>query len=399
MKVVIVGGGLVGLGTAYAVQRLIPDAQVCVLEKEAALGQHQSTHNSGVLHAGLYYEPGSMKAALAVRGIRMMTAFAQHHGVRHEICGKIVVATDATEVGHLRTLLERGTANGLRGLKWLGPDEVREREPSVRALAALHVPEEGIIDYGHVVAALDAQIRSAGGEVFQRAGLTRAERDGAAWRLTTTSSELRADYAVNCAGLHSDRVARLFGARPVNRIVPFRGDYFHLARPQLVRHLIYPVPDPAFPFLGVHFTRMVGGGVECGPSAVLSLAREGYHRNAIRLRDAVDALSYRGLWRFVARHPRATWQELHRAHRPALMIRSLQRLVPDVTRDDLRPGGSGVRAQALTPAGTLVQDFDFLQGPSTLHVLNAPSPGATASLAIGEEIARRVASNISFIPS
>jgi len=391
VKLVVIGGGLVGLGTAYALQRLFKEAEVCVCEKESTLGAHQSTHNSGVLHAGLYYAPGSFKAALAVRGIRLMTSFARRHGVPHEICGKIVVATDSSELGRLRALYDRGMANGLRDLSLLGPDEVREREPFVRAVAAIHVPEEGIIDYARVVDALSGAIRSSGGTIMLDAPLTEARRDGATWTLTAGSTELRADFVVNCAGLHSDRVARLFGARPSTRIVPFRGDYFTLARPELVRHLVYPVPDPAFPFLGVHFTRMIGGGVECGPTAVLSLNREGYRPNSAKAGDAVDALTFPGLWRFVARHPRATWLELRRAQSPQMLLESLRRLVPSVVLEDLRPGLSGVRAQAMRADGTLVQDFDFVSGTGVVHVLNAPSPGATASLAIGEEIARRVA--------
>jgi L-2-hydroxyglutarate oxidase len=390
MKVVVIGGGLIGLGAALAVQRLIAGAQIHVCEKEGTLGAHQSTHNSGVLHAGLYYAPGSFKARLAVRGIRLMTAFAQEHNVPHEICGKIVVATDDSEISRLRQLLERGIANGLRGLAWLDADQVREREPNVRCVAAVHVPEEGIIDYRAVVAAMHSSIRAAGGYVMINAPVHAARREGAQWRVMAGSQELTADFVVNCAGLHSDRIARMFGAHPSTRIVPFRGDYFTLARPELVRHLVYPVPDPSFPFLGVHFTRMIGGGVECGPSAVLSLDREGYRPNSLRARDAIDAIGFPGLWRFVARYPRTTWSEFRRAQSPRLFLSSLQRLVPAVTLADLRPGPGGVRAQAMRPDGTLVQDFDFATGPGVLHVLNAPSPGATASLAIGEEIANRV---------
>ncbi|CAN5346609.1 L-2-hydroxyglutarate oxidase [soil metagenome] len=390
MKIVIVGGGLVGLATAYVLTQMIEGAIPCVCEKEPTLGAHQSTHNSGVLHAGLYYAPGSLKALLAVRGIRLMTAFAQRHDIPHEICGKIVVATEQREVGRLRDLFERGIANRLRGLSWLEADEVREREPNVRSVAAVHVPEEGIIDYAGVVHAMRAAIEASGGRVMVNAPVLGARRDGGRWRVTAGSEELSADFVVNCAGLYSDRVARLFGARPSTRIVPFRGDYFTLARPGLVRHLVYPVPDPSFPFLGVHYTRMIGGGVECGPSAVLSLDREGYRPNSVRTRDAIDALTFPGLWRFIARYPRMTWGELRRAQSPRLFLESLQRLVPDVTLEDLQPGPTGVRAQAMRADGTLVQDFDFVAGEGVLHVLNAPSPGATASLAIGEEIARRV---------
>jgi len=393
MKILVVGGGLVGLGAAYALQEMLK-ADVLVCEKESAPGTHQSTHNSGVLHAGLYYAPGSVKAALAVRGIRLMTAFAKRHTIAHEICGKVVVATDQSELPRLRVLLDRGTQNGLQELAWLSASEVLEREPNVRAVAAVRVPEEGIIDYAGVVGAMRSTIQERGGEVMVNAPVTAAHRDGNGWRVTAGPWELKTDFVVNCAGLQCDRVARVFGAAPTTRIVPFRGDYFALARPELVRHLIYPVPDPAFPFLGVHYTRMIGGGVECGPSAVLSFDREGYRRNAVRAKDALDALTFRGLWRFIAKHPRTTWNELVRAQMPRLFLSALQRLVPSVTLADLKQGVSGIRAQAMRPDGTLVQDFEFAPGPASLHVLNAPSPGATASLAIGEEIARRVSKEV-----
>jgi L-2-hydroxyglutarate oxidase len=391
MKVVVIGGGLVGLATANALARLIEGVETVVCEKDSTVGSHQSTHNSGVLHAGLYYKPGSSKALLAVRGIRLMTEFARRHHIPHEICGKIVVATEESEVPRLRHLYERGRANGLSGLAWLGPDEVREREPNVRAVAGLSVPEEGIIDYRGVVDALRGVIEAQGGRVMVGAPVGSARREGNRWRVFAGADEIQADFVVNCAGLQSDRVARIFGAQPSTHIVPFRGDYFRLARPELVRHLVYPVPDPDFPFLGVHFTRMIGGGVECGPSAVLSLDREGYRRNAVRPRDAIDVLSFPGLWRFVARYPRMTWDELRRAQSPKLFLASLQRIVPSVTLEDLVPGHAGIRAQAMHADGTLEQDFAYLEGPGVLHVLNAPSPGATASLAIGEEITRRVA--------
>jgi len=394
MRIVVIGGGLIGLGTAYALQRILNGVDVVVCEKEERLGAHQSTHNSGVLHAGLYYRPGSAKALLAVRGIRLMVSFARRHAVRYEQCGKVVVAAgsgDAAELSRLRGLFERGNANGLQGLQWLSGDELRAREPAARGDAAVLVPEEGIIDYAAVVAALRAEIVAARGEVLSGAPVTEARRDGTTWRLSVGATTISADFVINCAGLQSDRVARLFGERPATRIVAFRGDYHTLARPGLVQHLIYPVPDPAFPFLGVHFTRMIGGGAECGPSAVLSLDREGYRRNAFRLGDAADTLAFSGLWRFVARHPWPTVREVARAQSKRLLLSALRRLVPAVELSDLQAGLVGVRAQAMKPDGTLVDDFEFLSGPSTLHVLNAPSPGATASLAIGEEIARHVA--------
>lgn len=390
--VIVIGAGLIGLGTARALLLSRPGARVTVLEKEAGVGRHQSTHNSGVLHAGLYYRPGSAKARLAVAGIRGMTAFCQEHGVPHETCGKLVVATHESELPRLRTLFERGTLNGLCGLRWLEGGGAREIEPEVRAVAAVHVPEEGIVDYAAVVAALEAEVIRLGARVVTSAPVRRIARDGRAWRVETAAGDYGAAYLVNCAGLHADRVAALAGARPACRIVPFRGEYFHL-RPQrasLVRHLIYPVPDPAFPFLGVHLTRLVHGGVEAGPNAVLALAREGYAKSTIRLADAVESASFPGLWRFIARHPRRTLYELGRSFSRRLFARALQRLVPAIQASDLEPGGAGVRAQAMTADGRLVEDFLFAEQAGALHVLNAPSPGATASLAIGAEIARRV---------
>lgn len=390
MRVLIIGGGLVGLGTARALQQLDRGIHVTICDKEPRIGAHQSTHNSGVLHAGLHYKPGSLKAKLAVRGIRMMTAFAREHGVAHDVCGKIAVATNAAEEARLRDLHARGTANGLRDLRWLTPDEIREREPNVRGVAALHVPEEGIIDYAGVVEAERRLIERDGGEIVVNAGVRAARSEKNEWIVETTAGAQRADFVITCAGLQADRVARLFGERPTTRVLPFRGDYCELARPELVRHLVYPVPDPAFPFLGVHYTRMIHGGVECGPTAVLALHREGYHRTALSARDTIDTLTFRGFWQFVARYPRPTWNEWRRAFDRHAFLRTLQRMVPSVTLEDLRPGQTGVRAQAMRPDGSLVEDFEFLAGPRTLHVINAPSPAATASLAIGETIAGRV---------
>jgi L-2-hydroxyglutarate oxidase len=389
----VVGAGLVGLGAARALRRRYPEADITVLEKEHAPGQHQSTHNSGVLHAGLYYRPGSARARLAVRGIRLMKAFCERHGVAHELCGKIVVAADDAEIPRLRALHERGEANGLTGLRWLTEAEAKEREPAVRARAALLVPEEGIVDFAGVVRALAAELAGEGVRIVARAPVTGLTRIGTEWAVRTGDAEpLTVDYVVTCAGLQSDRLARLAGARTRTRIVPFRGEYFTLRPEQasLVKHLIYPVPDPRLPFLGVHFTRMIGGGMECGPNAVLAFAREGYRASAFNLTDALDALTFPGLWRFAAQYPGVAWFELRRSMSRAVFARSLQRLVPDVTEADLEPGIAGVRAQAMRPDGTLVDDFEFVEGPMSLHVLNAPSPAATASLAIGEEIAARV---------
>ncbi|CAA9333698.1 MAG: L-2-hydroxyglutarate oxidase [uncultured Gemmatimonadaceae bacterium] len=386
----VIGGGIVGLAAAYKLLRTHPGVRVAVLEKERGVGRHQTGNNSGVLHAGLYYKPGSLKARLAVSGIRQMTAYCQEHGVPHEICGKVVVATTEAEVARLRDLYERGQQNGLTGLAWLDAAGLREIEPHAAGLAAVRVPEEGIVDYPAVCEALVRDIEAAGGQVVTGAEVRALRGNGGGWVAETGAGEFAADVIVNCAGLHCDRIAALAGERTELKIVPFRGEYYTLSpeRQHLVRHLIYPVPDPAFPFLGVHYTRMIRGGVECGPNAVLAFAREGYRKSTVRVRDLADALAFPGLWRFLKRYPSMTVSELRRSFSRELFAASLQKLVPEVRTSDLRPGGAGVRAQAMLPNGDMVQDFYFISRPNALHVLNAPSPGATASLAIGDEIVR-----------
>lgn len=389
---VVVGGGIVGLATAYALLRRRPGLRVVVIEKEPQVGQHQSAHNSGVLHAGLSYAPGSLKARLAVSGLRQMVAFCRDHGVPHEICGKLVVAVDQSECGRLQALFERGQRNGLCGLRWMAAEEAREVEPHVRCVAAVHVPEEGITDYGAVSRALADWLGGHGAEISLGAPVTGMRRWGSRWEVITPSAVHGTDVVVNCAGLHADTVASLAGERPPCRIVPFRGEYYRLRpdREWLVRNLVYPVPDPAFPFLGVHFTRRIGGGIEAGPNAVLALAREGYAWSIVDPWELGETLLYPGLWRFLGRHPRTSWGELRRSLSRRLFCASLQRLVPELREADLAPGGAGVRAQAMLPTGELVQDFLLLTRPGAIHVLNAPSPGATASLAIGEELAARI---------
>lgn len=385
----IIGGGIVGLGTAWQLLKMRPGASVTLLEKEKTVGAHQSSHNSGVLHAGLYYKPGSQKAALAVAGIREMTAFCREFSIPHEICGKLVVATNEEELPRLRTLLERGNQNGLRGLAWLERDAMREIEPHAGGIAGVRVPEEGIVDYLRVCETLAREIGRMGGQVVTNARVTKLHKG---WIAETTAGEYRGDFLINCAGLHCDLVSKLAGEHPSDRIVPFRGEYYKLRddRASLVRHLIYPVPDPKFPFLGVHYTRMIHGGVECGPNAVLAFAREGYRKTDINPADLWNALAFPGLWRFLARHPRMCRDEWMRSMSRRLFCQSLQKLVPEIREDDLSPGGSGVRAQAITRDGELVQDFNLLLRPDALHVLNAPSPAATASLAIGRAIVQMI---------
>jgi len=397
LPTVIIGGGIIGLATAYKLLCAQSRRGVIVLEKEARVGQHQSGHNSGVLHAGLYYAPGSLKARLAVDGIRQMKRFCEEYGVRHEMCGKVVVATSAEELPRLEELLRRGTANGLSGVRMLSADETREREPHVRCVSSVLVPEEGIVDYPAVCEALVDRIVSLGGEVRVNSRVESIAPVADGWVLTTPHGDVRAGYLINCAGLHCDRIARLAGEKIDVRIVPFRGEYFELRpeRRSLIRHLVYPVPDPAFPFLGVHFTRMIGGGVEAGPNAVLALAREGYHAWNVNLRDSADALLFRGLWRFLRRYPSMVGYELRRSFSRRLFCEALQRLVPELRVDDLVDGGSGVRAQALGADGTLLQDFVIRESARALHLLNAPSPGATASLAIADVLISRMGLSVS----
>ncbi|MBS1858769.1 MAG: L-2-hydroxyglutarate oxidase [Acidobacteria bacterium] len=388
----IIGGGIVGLATAYRLGERFPDARITLLEKEDGVGRHQTGHNSGVLHCGLYYKPGSTKARLAVSGIRQMVAFCRENSIPHDVCGKLVVAADESEVARLRDLLERGTANGLEGLRWLGAEEMREIEPHVGGVAALRVPQEGIVDYPRVCEVLAEKLMARGTQVVTGARAGRMEREGSGWRIHTTRGEFTADFLINCAGLHCDRVAERAGEPRQTRIVPFRGEYYKIRpeRQQLVRHLIYPVPDPAFPFLGVHFTRLIHGGIEAGPNAVLAFAREGYRKSDLNAADLFDALTYGGLWRFLRRYPSMAWFELRRSFSRELFCRSLKRLVPEIRPEDLATGGSGVRAQVISPEGEIVQDFQLIARPNALHVLNAPSPAATASLAIGGEIASMI---------
>jgi L-2-hydroxyglutarate oxidase len=321
-----------------------------------------------------------------------MTEYARSRGIAHEICGKLVVATDEAQVPRLRELEERGRRNGLVGVRWLTSGEIRRVEPHCVGVAALHVPEEGIIDYSGVCIALLADISHRGARFEKGFAVSGITDRGSEWILSNGTTEIAADFIIGCAGLHSDRVAALSGDRTDMRIVPFRGDYYKL-RPQalhLVRNLIYPVPDPIFPFLGVHFTRHIGGDVEAGPNAVLAFAREGYRWSDVSPRDIWDVLSYRGLWRFLREHSRMCFSEIQRSISRHQFANSLRRLVPDLRDEDLGPGGSGVRAQAMTANGKLVQDFAFVQSPRSLHVVNAPSPAATASLAIADEVVRMV---------
>lgn len=390
-EMTIIGGGIIGLAIAY--QAVLSGVKVRVLEKEKRVGMHQSTHNSGVLHAGLYYKPGSLKARLSTRGIRLMTAFCDENDIPYDVCGKLVVATNEAEVPRLRELLERGTQNGLRDVRWLDTAGLREIEPHAAGVAAVHVPEEGIVNYSKVCEALQQKIVEQGSEVITDAKVLSLQYRKGEWRIESTCGQHQASFIVNAAGLHCDRVYQMAGGENDVRIVPFRGEYFRLSGPSesLVRNLIYPVPDPQFPFLGVHFTRLIDGGVEAGPNAVLAFAREGYRKSDVNPRDLWGTLTFPGLYKFLRNYPKMATDELARSLSKTRFCESLQRLVPGIRKEDLASGGAGVRAQAMDAKGTLLQDFHFGYGENALHLLNAPSPGATASLAIGEAVLQEIA--------
>lgn len=387
--VVVVGGGIVGLATARALLDRYPDLRVALLEKEDALARHQTGHNSGVLHAGIYYRPGSVRARLCVEGVRLMREFCAASGVPIAPTGKVIVAVAPEEVPRLRDLLARGRANGVPGLEHIGPERLREIEPHAAAVEAIYSPHTASLSFAAVADALATDVRRRGATVVTGARVTAVRRLPDGLVVHAGGREIAARYLVTCAGLYADVVARLAGARVGVRILPFRGEYYVL-RPQrrdLVRGLIYPVPDPALPFLGVHLTRMVDGRVEAGPNAVLALAREGYAWNRLHPGELLGTLGYAGFWRLARRYWRTGVDEVARSLSKAAFARALRRLVPDLRADDLERGGAGVRAQAVAPDGTLVDDFHIVSSERAIHVLNAPSPAATASLAIGRYLA------------
>jgi L-2-hydroxyglutarate oxidase len=389
--VTIVGGGIVGLATAHALA--VEHRRRClVLEAEDRLAFHQTGHNSGVVHSGLYYKPGSLKARLCAEGREAIFRLAAEKGIAHERCGKVVVAVAEHELPRLDELERRGRENGLAGIERLDAHGLREHEPHAAGLAGLYVPETGIVDYPAVAQALAGEVRAAGSEVRTGAAATAIRRAGGAVEVEARGERTQAAFLVGCAGLASDRVARLAGLEPQVRIVPFRGDYYELtpAARRLVRHLLYPVPDPDLPFLGVHFTRRVDGSIEAGPNAVLAWKRAGYSRSSFSLRDTASTLAFPGFWRMAPHYAGIGLAEYRRAWSRGLFVRSLQKLVPAITVDDVHPAGCGVRAQAMDRSGKLLDDFVFAEGERQLHVLNAPSPAATAALAIGRFIAAKV---------
>ena len=386
----VVGGGIIGLSTARGLLERCPDAGVLVLEKEGGWARHQTGHNSGVIHSGVYYKPGSLKARFSREGRAALVEFCREHGVAYEICGKVIVATEPQEMPLLRNLYERGLKNGLAVQK-IGPEELGALEPHAAGLAAVRVPEAGIVDFTHVAEALVRVIAKGGGVLRPDTRVEGIRSSGGGVEVGTDRRTYRAKVLVNCAGLHADRVARLAGVEAGVKIVPFRGEYYDLVpeKRHLIKNLVYPVPNPDFPFLGVHFTRAIGGGVEAGPNAVLGLAREGYAKTDVNLKDLAEVLAYPAFWRLAGRNWRTGAGEILRSLSKKAFVRALRRLLPEIEEGDLVPAPAGVRAQALAKNGALVDDFLIAEGENSIHVLNAPSPAATAALPIGDAVAER----------
>jgi len=389
----IIGGGIVGLASALEVVQRYPQLKLLVLEKEDRLAAHQTGHNSGVIHSGIYYKPGSLKAQTCVSGARELVAFCEQHDILYERCGKVVVATAAEELPRLEELFRRGTANGVAGVEMIGPERLREIEPHATGIKALYVPTTGIIDFPRVAHTYARLVREKGGEIKTGHRVQKIAQADGGLVLETSQGAVQSKFLINCGGLFSDRLARMAGANPDLQIVPFRGEYYTIApqRRGLVKNLIYPVPDPALPFLGVHFTRTIEGMVEAGPNAVLAFAREGYRTTDFDLLDLRETLTFPGFWAMSRKYWQTGIGEMYRSLSKRAFLKALQRLLPDLTIADLQPGGSGVRAQAIATSGALVDDFIIAITGNALHVLNAPSPGATASLAIGRLIVEKAA--------
>lgn len=392
--VAIIGGGIIGCATAMALTQ-DKDVSVVVLEAESKLAAHQTGNNSGVIHSGLYYKPGSLKAKNCVRGREAMYQFCVAHGIPHERCGKVVVATHETEIPMLDMLEERGRTNGLEGLRRLSAEKIKEYEPFVAGIDGLFVPDTGIVDYNRVTEKFAEIAQTKGCEIQLKTRVCGCEPVSEGFVLKTTLGDVRAKNLVNCAGLQSDRVTKMCGVEPGLRIVPFRGEYYELVpeRQHLVNNLIYPVPDLSFPFLGVHFTRMIQGGVETGPNAVLSFKREGYKKTSFSVKDSLDTFTYGGFVKLIKPYWKMGFGEMYRSFSKKAFVKALQRLIPELRSDDVQPGGAGVRAQALEPTGALVDDFRIVEAEKMIHVLNAPSPAATAAISIGGQIANMASRN------
>ncbi|MCH7842265.1 MAG: L-2-hydroxyglutarate oxidase [Chloroflexi bacterium] len=387
--IAIIGGGILGLSTAMQLLERVPSWRVAVLEKEENLATHQTGHNSGVMHSGIYYRPGSQKAQFCVAGRNNMVRFCEENEIEFQQCGKVIVALNESELGRLQDLYERGTANGVPDLEIVGPERLKEIEPYTVGVRALWAPHTGIVDFSKVAAAFAGKFQQAGGDIFTGALVRKITHSSGSLALETTKGTLQAKHLINCAGLYADKVASMTGEKVGIRIIPFRGEYYTL-RPEshhMVSGLIYPVPDPQFPFLGVHFTRNIKGHVEAGPNAVMALRREGYRKRDFSLGDSLGNLAYPGFWKMAFKFWKIGLGEVYRSYNKRVFLRDLQRLLPDIKDSDLAGGGSGVRAQAVARDGSLLDDFSIIQGRGAIHVLNAPSPGATSSLAIGEHIA------------
>lgn len=394
--VAIIGGGIVGLATAYRLQERYPNVSVTILEKEGSLAFHQTGRNSGVLHSGIYYRPGSLRATNCREGKKAMIEFCEREGVAYDICGKVIVAVDESELTNLQSIFERGQANGVQ-CEIIGAERLHELEPHSAGIKAIHVPEAGIVDYPAVCEKLAARIREKGGTIQLNARVTGMRRSNGRMVVQNTAEDVEARCVITCAGLHCDRVAKLSGQKPNAKVVPFRGEYYELNPDvqHLCRNLIYPVPDPKFPFLGVHFTRLIHGGVECGPNAVLAFAREGYTKLDINLVDLFESLTYPGFIRMAAKHWKTGCGEMWRSFSKAAFVRALQRLMPDIRSEHLHPAPAGVRAQALGRDGKLVDDFVIVENDLVVSVLNAPSPAATAALNVGRLVIDRLAGRLS----
>ncbi|MED3691881.1 L-2-hydroxyglutarate oxidase [Peribacillus butanolivorans] len=387
----IVGGGIVGLSTGMALYKRFPNARVVVIEKESVVADHQTGHNSGVIHSGIYYKPGSFKARFARQGSKSMTEFCQTHGIEHDICGKVIVATKQDELPILNDLYTRGLQNEL-AIKKISVDELKEIEPHVNGLSAIRVPQAGIVNYRQVSEKIADIIKEYGGEIKLNTKVEKINEESDSVTIETNNGTLKARMVINCAGLHSDRIAAAAGYKTDMKIVPFRGEYFKLIpeKRYLVNHLIYPVPNPKFPFLGVHFTRMISGEVDAGPNAVLSFKREGYKKTDFNAKDLTEVLSYKGFWKLASKFMKEGMDEYVRSFSKKQFTKSLQELIPEIQEDDLIPAPAGVRAQALQDDGNMVDDFHIIMGKRTVHVCNAPSPAATASIEIGKEVVNRI---------
>ena len=386
--IAVIGGGIVGVATAMRLSEKYPSYKVAVIEKEEELAQHQSGHNSGVIHSGIYYKPGSLKAQNCVTGVQSLLKFCDENGIKYDLCGKIIVATDEAELPRLEELHRRGVENGVPGLEIIDADQIREIEPHSAGIKGLHSPRTGIIDYTEVTRAYARHVQENGGEILLGARVEGILQGSDHIHLTTTKGDVEAKYLVNCAGLYSDAVARMMNLDLGLRIVPFRGEYYFI-RPEshhLVKGLIYPVPDPEFPFLGVHFTRTIHGGVEAGPNAVLALSQEGYTKTSFSPGELLGTLGYSGFWTMARKYWKTGMHEVYRSFSKAAFTKALQRLIPEIRSEDLVTGGAGVRAQAVEADGRLVDDFRIVETERAIHVLNAPSPGATSSLSISAGI-------------